>query len=392
MKIKNKKLLSIVLTGSFMLSLAGCTSTNDTAEESIKSTNNTAEVSAKVETQVEESDTKIIVDHEGIEVEVPTKIDRVVVGSTYPLASVLSVYLGGAEKIVGIHPASMAAAKSGLLGEIYPEILEAETDFIDDTGINIEEILKLDPDIVIGVPKDQAEALIKAGISAVTVSTTKWDYDVVETYDQWNNLFDQIFGESEVTERISKYSKEAYNLIQERVSNIDIEDKRKILFLFNYDDEAMTTSGPAFFGEYWADATGTINVAQESTEIGSISINMEQIYEWNPDIIIITNFTSAQPEDLYNNAIGGDDWSTVSAVQNGQVYKMPLGLYRTYTPGADTPVTLQWFAKTVYPELFEDINIEDVTKDYYKDYHNIDMTDEQIKNMYNPSRDSANGF
>ena len=130
MKIKFKKLLSFILTGSLILSSVGCQSTN------------TAEESNKGETQVEESATRIVVDHEGVEVEIPTQIDRIVVGNTLPLASVLSVYLGGAEKIVGLHPASMSAAESGLLSEIYPEILEAKTDFINGSEINIEELLK----------------------------------------------------------------------------------------------------------------------------------------------------------------------------------------------------------------------------------------------------------
>ena len=376
MKRKIKKLVSLSLVATFLFGFAGCQSTNSTGKEEIKST---------------EATTKIIVDHVGAEVEIPTEVNRVVVSNPLPIASVLSVYLGGAEKIVGLHPTAMSAAANGLLGEIYPEILNAETDFVNGSEFNVEELLKIDPDVVIGVPKDQAEKLREAGIPAVTVSYTDWDFNVLETYDGWIKLFDQIFGESTTTEKVSEYSKEAYELIQGKVSTIAEEDKKKVLFLFNYDENNITTSGPSHYGQYWAEAIGAINVGQDSVEPEAISINMEQIYEWNPDVIILTNFTSAQPEDLYNNAIGGDDWSTINAVKNGEVYKMPLGLYRTYTPGSDTPVTLQWLAKTVYPELFEDVNIIDVTKDYYKTYHNIDMTEEQIKNMYNPPRESATG-
>ena len=36
----------------------------------------------------------------------------------------------------------------------------------------------------------------------------------------------------------------------------------------------------------------------------AVPVNMEQIYKYNPDIIFVTNFTQAQPEDLYNNTIG----------------------------------------------------------------------------------------
>ncbi len=213
MKIKIKKLLSLSLVATFLFGFAGCQSTNSTGKE---------------ETQSTEANTKIIVDHVGAEVEIPTEVNRVVVSNPLPIASVLSVYLGGAEKIVGLHPTAMSAAANGLLGEIYPEILNAETDFVNGSEFNVEELLKIDADVVIGVPKDQAEALRKAGIPAVTVSTSKWEYDTVETYDQWNDLFDQIFGESEVTQKVSEYSKEVYNLIQEKVSTIAEEEKKKV--------------------------------------------------------------------------------------------------------------------------------------------------------------------
>lgn len=366
-----KKLISLILTGALVFGTTGIV--------------NAEELQA-------DADTKTIIDHAGAEVEVPTEIDRIVVGNTLPLASILTVYLGGAEKIVGMHPASMGAAQSGLLSEIYPEILEAETDFISGSEVNIEELLKLDPDIVIGVGAEQAQTLRNAGIPAVTLSVSNWGYDVIETYDQWIALFDDIFGESKLSREVSAYSKEVYEEIQERVSTVAREDRKRVMFLFGYDEESMTTSGKVFFGQSWCDYAGVINVAEEITDVGSVSINMEQVYEWNPDIIVITNFTAAQPEDLYNNAVGSDDWSTVSAVKNGQVYKMPLGLYRTYTPGADTPVTLQWFAKTMYPELFEDVDIEEVTKAYFREYYDVELTDEQVTAMYNPSRDSAGGL
>lgn len=387
-----KKLVSLILTGALAFSLVACGNANNNTEVGSIS-NQIAQAGAEAQAQETlVTETRHVVDHVGAEVDVPAQIDRVVVGNVLPLASVLSVYLGGAEKIVGLHPASMGAAQSGLLSEIYPEILEAETDFINGQEVNMEELLNLDPDVVIGVTEEQAKKIREAGIPAVSVSTSKWDYDVLETYNQWIDLFDQIFGESEVSDKVSAYSQEVYDSIQEKVSTIPDAEKKSVMILFNYDDESMTVSGPKFFGQFWCDASGAVNAAAEVTATGSIEITMEQVYDWNPDIIVITNFTSAQPEDLYNNAIGGDDWSTVKAVQEGQVYKMPLALYRTFTPGADTPVTLQWFAKTVYPELFADVDINEVTKSYFNDFFNIELTDEQVTDMYAPSRDSANGL
>lgn len=392
-----KKIVSIITTLALAVSIAGCGTAGNQKKDvaETENTKTTTESSAEATTEGNadsEGKTKIITDHAGVEVEIPTEINRVVLGNILPLASVLTVYLGGTDKIVGMHPASMGAAESGLLSELYPGILEAETDFINGGEINVEELLNLDPDIVIGVGAEQAQILRDAGIPAVTVSTSAWEYNVVETYDQWIALFDQIFGESELSDRISTYSEEAYDMVQKRVESIPEEERKRVLVLYQYDEEAMLVSGPNFFGQFWCDASGTVNVAEGIVDGSSVTINMEQVYEWNPDVVILTNFSGTQPEDLYNNAVGNDDWSTVAAVKNKQVYKMPLGLYRTFTPGADTPVTLQWFAKTVYPELFEDVNIEEVTKSYFKEYYNVELTEEQIEKMYNPAREGANGL
>ena len=119
---------------------------------------------------------------------------------------------------------------------------------------------------------------------------------------------------------------------------------------------------------------------------------MEQVYSWNPDVILITNFTKAQPDDLYNNSIGANDWSGVKAVQDKRVYKMPLGMYRSYTPGADTPITLLWLAKTVYPELFSDIDVTGEAQTYYKDVFGVDLTAQQIESIFAPTSAAGEGF
>lgn len=395
-----KRLVSMILTGALVLSLAGCGNTN-TASNVTESTTVAVEAEssevvisdeavAEAESVEETTAKRTFVDDAGVEMEVPEKIDRIVVGA-WQMAAPLAVYLGGGEKIVGMAPASLKAAENGLLGELYPELLDAETEFYNGGEINMEELLKLDPDIVIGVGEEQAEAIRAAGIPATVVSVSKWDYDVIETYSHWLETFDAIFGGSAYNGDVTEYSRQVQAAIQEKVSTIAEEDKKKVMILFSYSDATMTTSSKGFFGQSWCDLTGAINVGEGIESLGSAAINMEQVYEWNPDVIIITNFTKAQPEDLYNNTIGSDDWSSVNAVKNKQVYKMPLGIYRSYTPGADTPVTLQWFAKAVYPELFEDVDVEQIARDYYKDFYGFELTDEQIENMFNPpSAASAN--
>lgn len=398
-----KKVLSLILCltmATFPLTACSNTGANTSSESSVSSEIQEERPASETENREEENgkteeDTITIVDHADNEVTLPREINRIVVTDIYPLASVITVFLGSADKLVGIHPVSMSAAQSGLLGEIFPEILNADTSFMTGSDLNIEELLKLDPDVVFYTAgnTELKSALDNAGIPAVGVSPSKWNYDILETYDQWIALLSQIFPEHSKTDMISEYSQEVYDMIQERVKDIPEEEKKEILFLFQYSDQQMITSGKNFFGQFWAEAVGGHNAAEEvQADNSNAVITMEQVYQWNPDIIFITNFTPAQPQDLYQNAIGGDDWSAVEAVKNQQVYKLPLGTYRSYTPSSDTPVTLLWMAQKVYPELFEDIDITQEVKDYYQELYGIELTEDQIDRMYNPSSSAADGF
>lgn len=332
-----------------------------------------------------------VVDHADNTVEVPTEINRIVVCDILPLPSVLSVFFDSAEKIVGMSEPSMTAAQNSLLSELYPEILNAKTDFIDGTNVNIEELLKLEPDVVFysaGSPQ-LGQQLRDAGIPALAISPGKWGYDAIETLNNWILLLSQLFPENDRAQIVADYSARVYDRVQERVSGLSDEERERIFFLFQYNDTTITTSGQKFFGQWWADAIGAVNVGEEMETDNSTAVNMEQIYAWNPQRILITNFNTAQPEDLYNNTIGSYDWSEIDAVKNRKVNKMPLGMYRSYTCGVDTPVTLLWLAQTVYPELFSDIDIIQETKNYYKEVFDVELTDEQAGRIFTPPSEAS---
>lgn len=349
----------------------------------------------------EEAGTHIVVDHGGNEVKVPNKIERIVVTDIFPIPAVLSVFFNSADKIVGIAPTSMSAAKNSLLSQIYPEILNAKTDFMSGNVINVEELMKLNPDVVFYSENnnEQKEVLTNAGFCAIGISANGWGYNCIETLNNWLKTLTEVFKYSDDIQVLSDRSDKAqtksnsiYNLIKDRTSKISEDEKKNVFFLFQYNDSMMLTSGKNFFGQWWADAIGCKNVAEELEKDNSVATNLEQVYVWNPDMIFITNFTTALPKDLYENTIGNYDWSEVKAIKNKDVYKLPLGMYRTYTPGIDTPITLLWFAKTAYPELFSDIDLVKETREFYKDIFDVNLSDEQIKNIFNPDANAGRTY
>ena len=177
--------------------------------------------------------------------------------------------------------------------------------------------------------------------------------------------------------------------VKERTEKLTDEERARVFFLFQYSDSSIVTSGAKFFGQWWADSVGAVNVARELSEDNSVKVTLEQVYDWNPDTILMTNFNPYGPEDLYGNTVGSYDWSGIDAVERRNVFKMPLGMYRSYTPGIDTPVTLLWMAKTVYPDLFGDVDITKETVEYYETVFGVKLSEEQAESIFSPAENAG---
>ncbi len=272
---------------------------------------------------------------------------------------------------------------------VFPEIADIDTSFVENGEVNIEQLMTLEPDVVFYLASntEEREMYDNAGITAVGFSTTASEYNTIETYANWIQLLSDIYGESEKANEIIEFGRNVEAEITAKTAGLEEGEKPRVLILFNYENGTIKTSGSDFFGQYWIEAAGGINVASELS--GTADINMEQIYEWNPDMIFISNFVAYQPEDLLNNTIEGHDWSTVKAVQDGKVYKFPLGMYRWFPPSSDTPLSLMWIAKKIQPDLFADIDLDSEVREYYEKYYNVTLTDDDLQDIYTSARKTA---
>lgn len=334
----------------------------------------------------EEAETKVIVDHLGNEVTLPSVIDKVAIVDLLPLPSVLAVYQeGNVDNLVAMPPDALNAAEQSILSVYAPDLLEVSTECFSGGEVNMEELLKLEPDVILYSGADNTAIFEAAGIPAVGFSPTAGGPDTIETLGKWTDLLNQIFEKESCLEEIVAYGKEAEKAISKRLEGLTEEEQAKVLMINQYTDSNLLVAGKGTFGEYWCEATQSDNVALSAAKN---SVNMEQVYEWNPEKVFLSTLTSFMPEDLYNNTAGtGHDWHTVQAVENKEVYKFPLGIHRWWPPSTDSPLSLWWIAKTTYPERFEDVDIVQMTKDYYETFYQMTLTDEDVEWIFNPRED-----
>lgn len=254
---------------------------------------------------------KTVTDQTGTEVSIPEKVDTVVSGGILPYFHTWYVATRSTKEIVGMHPNSYNAAKHSMLAKISPDVLKASTSFVQNGEVNVEELMKINPDVYFELSTDEKsiEQTRNAGINTVAVKAIDAaGADPVATFSSWLVLTGQIAGTPDRAGKFLKTAETVQNEINEKIKNLKKEQKPNAMVLHRHSDKTIVIGGKSFFGNKWLAKTGANDVA-ENDVTGMKEVNMEQVYKWNPEIIYITNFTETQPEDLYNNAVKGQDWS-----------------------------------------------------------------------------------
>lgn len=363
--------------------LAGCGSQSEQpVEESTVVTTQEETTSVQEETTTTEesvSEDKIVIEDQlGKTIELDGIPQRVAT-TIMPFPYIFYAMVGNNDNLVGCNPSSMIAYENSALKYMYPELKNADTSFVDTSFVvNVEELLKLNPDVVFqwNYMDDEIAKMEEAGIKVVALQ-----YGTLDDLETWIRIIGKMFQKEDRAEELITYFNENVDEVTEKISTLSEDEYSNILILS--DNLKVTGTG---FANYWVEKSGAINPAKDLSG-EALNVNMEQIYEWNPSIIYIGNFTELQPSDLIDNKLEGQDWSVVDAVQNKQVYKIPIGGYRWDPPGIETPLMVKWLAKIQHPELFEDMDMYEEVSKFYKDVYNFELTDEMLDEILGDTQD-----
>jgi iron complex transport system substrate-binding protein len=321
-------------------------------------------------------ETRIIMDQRGIEVEVPREINRLV-ALPMPLPSIIFSVVGSGESVIGMHPTAMVATERSILAKMAPELLQAETGFVTKGfEVGIEELLKLNPDVVIqwGHVPEVVELMERVGLPVIVIEHRG---DSQANFEEWLRIVGELFGREERASELAGMQREIISKVMTRAAEIEQADRPRVLLLFRVDNGQVITVGGDTHHNFWIEGSGGINVARDLS--GWKNVDMEQILEWNPEVIFISNFTDHMPQDILENRITGQDWRDAAAVINGRVYKIPEGVYRWEPPNAERALLFKWAAQKYFPEVFADLDMHQIIREFYREFFEYELTDEQIR-------------
>ncbi|WP_313583831.1 ABC transporter substrate-binding protein [Lacrimispora sp.] len=390
MKIRFK---ATTLLLASMLLLTACVSNNnkDTAASSEVETTSEEAVTAAEKNETDSkadsglSGTHMVVDHAGNRVEVPDKIERIVIDQIPILSTYMAYFEGSAPHIVGYSGSFKETISETALKNIAPELLESSDTVYAQSDLNIEEIIKLKPDVIFynANNNEHAQILASSGIPSIGFATVGADSpaDPIDRYKQWLILLEEVFGEKGKMNGLIEAGDKIIEDVETRIENIPEDKRPSTMILFKLIDGVPQVAGKGVFGDYWLQHLGVKNVAEEA--MGFAQVSFEQIYEWNPQVLFLNGpgLLKLNRQDVIDNKVEGVDFSTIKAVKDKRVYNTTLGMWNWFTPNPDAPLVLAWLACNTYPEEFADYPLETVIRDYYQNFYGYEITDDEMKGM-----------
>jgi iron complex transport system substrate-binding protein len=233
--------------------------------------------------------------------------------------------------------------------------------------INVEEVANLAPDVIL----TSARSAWLDAVAELNIPVVLFQGESPELLKESMALVGQIFGPNAAARAAawSAYYDSIFSRVVEATADLTPEERPRVLLIG--EEPLRVISGEMYQTDIIA-AAGGQSVSADLTGFWN-DVNLEQIVLWDPDVIVIVPYGSVTPETI----TGSPEWSVISAVQNGQVYKMPSWVAPWDTPVPDSVLGIIWLAQRLFPGRVDlDCAAEAVT--FYRTFYNYAIPEDEI--------------
>ena len=366
-KFKKFQAISVIAVLLMMMSsLVGCGTKNDTAQ-----TNQTA-VQPKEQT---------ITDQAGRKVTIPTNVKKVYY--TSPIGQIM-VYVLAPDKMAGWTMQLSDNEKKYILAKYrdLPYLGGMQMN----AKINTEELVKAKPDLIFNVGpdpiNDQTISQSDKLQQQLNIPVVVVDGDIENT-EKALTFMGKILESEDKAKEISAYCNKTMAEVLKATKNIPAEQRVKVYYAEG--PKGLATEPKGSSHAQLLDILNITNVAEcpNNGGGGMSNVSLEQVLSWNPDVILSWG---ADRGGGYNIILSSPDWKNINAVKNGTVYEIPNYPFNWFDrpPSISRFLGLKWLTATLYPDYYK-VDMVQETKQFYKLFYHIDITDADAKNLLGSS-------
>lgn len=327
-----------------------------------------------VEEDLNEGEIKVT-DMAGREVFLPENVDGVF--STVSVGTIL-LYSLDPDKMVGWNY-NLSDGEKRYIDEEYHDL--PNLGGAGKEAVNLEELLKVDPDILVVMSKidettiSEAEELEdKTGKATIIID------DDINKLDEAYELLGKILNKEEKAEELAKYCKDVLDDIEENNEAIT-EDMEVDIYYAEGPNGLQSEPAGSWHGKV-IDMVGGNNVVKgekETSIAGKTEVSIEQVIAWNPDVIISWD---DERGGYFSGILQDPIWEDVKAVKDGEVYEIPNKPFNWLDrpPSVNRILGLKWLGNLLYPDIY-DYNIRDEVEEFYDKFYHYDLTEDEIDEL-----------
>lgn len=353
-----KKLLSLLLALTMLLSLAAC-STPDPTPTTVPTTEpattpTTEPTDAPTTEPTAASHYPVTVtDHAGREVVIEEEPQKLVSG--YYISTSLLIALDLDEKLVGIEA---KANKRAIYSLAAPELID-----LPNVGtakeFDMEGCAALEPDLVI-LPiklKSAVETLEGLGIDVLLVNP--------ENQALLTGMIHMIAAATNTEDQAAQLL--GFTATQESYLSETLAGAEMPSVYLAGNSSFLSTAGNAMYQSDMIRLAGGVNVAADIEDTYWVEIDYEQLLTWNPDYIILASDASYTAADV----LADPNLAGCAAVVNGNVYQMPNKAEAWDSPVPSGILGALWLANVLHSDLLTNTDLTDRIDDYYETFYDF---------------------
>ncbi|NLL39528.1 MAG: iron ABC transporter substrate-binding protein [Clostridiales bacterium] len=298
-----------------------------------------------------ETETRIITDIYGRQVEIPAQVESI--ASIGGAARILT-YAGCAHKLIGVtemDKSNVAAMPYSVVNaEHFQTIATVGTGGSKDTVFH-EELITLSPDVIFALTDIDTinDVQEKTGIPVVAIyPTDMFDESLYTSL----TIIGDVMGTQERCQQVVDFIKACRDDLYNRTKDIPDAEKPTV-----YTGAVSFRGARGFEGTYGAyppfDAIGAVNVVDETGQTGGIIIDLEKVVAWDPDIIFLNPANMNLVNDHYKT--NRSFYESLTAVREGRVFSQIS--YNYNWTNIEIAIADTYYAgKIIFPDAFADID------------------------------------
>lgn len=309
--------------------------------------------------------TRTVTDMADRTVELPAEINSIATFGSIGVINTFVEMMGCGDKICNDMTASFTKSdKWAMQYKFAPQMEGAPVLQNADGDIDMEAVLKLDPDLCLVMSKDLIEPLESNGMNVIYFDWKKTD-DIKTAV----TLMGEVLNKQDRAEEYLKYFDDMVAEAGTKTSKIADDSKKTVLY-GNIDKLTQ----PHVIAEWWITTAGGTSVTENSWDAdgNKCSYTQEDILQWNPDVMLTT-------DKSVKEAVKSDSlYSDVNAVVNDQIYVVPTVAHVWGNRTVEQPLTIFWTMYKLYPETETKDDLKEKISYFYSNFFNYDMTEDEL--------------